>query len=140
MPANLSIRSMTLVHFIFHGLNLLHIRSVQRPAAVNPLFHFTQNGGPAVKSILCSASDLTSPFIMPCRRALCAVMAGRRGELMLAQSGPPEHQRQKPQSGAVAPVKVMTQWKPFASYPCTGGKCPVISGQRCFVPDPKHVI
>lgn len=132
--------STNLAHSIFHWLNLQYIHPIQRIAAVNTLFHFTQKFKPCGKDHSLSSLwfDFSFYYFLPLGLLSCDGRTTWRGNT--GTKWPSSASMAKAQSRAAAAVKVMMQWKPFASYSCASGHCGTISGQRCFVPDPQHVI
>lgn len=111
---------------IFHWLNLQHIHQI---AAVNPLFHFTQkNSKPCGKDHSLSSFwfDISFYYFLPLGSLHCDGRMTWRGNT--GTKWPSSASMVKAQSGAVAAVKVMMQWKPFPSYSCALGHCGTISG------------
>lgn len=103
------------VNSIFHWLNLQHIHSIHKIAAVNPLFHFTQNSKPCGKDHSLSSLwfDISFYYFLP----LGSVHSDGR-MTWRANTGtkwPSSASMAKAQSRAATAVKVMMQWKPFAS-------------------------
>lgn len=128
---------MNLAHFIFPWLNLQHIHLIQRIAAVNPLFHFTQKSKPCGKDHSLSSLwfDISFYyFFLPVGLLHCDGRMTWRGNT--GTKWPSSASMAKAQSRAAAAVKVMMQWKLFASFFYALGHSGTISGQHCFVPKP----
>lgn len=133
-------QKLNLAHSIFRWLNLQYIHPIQRMAAANALFHFTQNFKPCGKDHSLSSLwfDISFYYFLPLGSLHCDGRTTWRGNT--GTKWPSSASMAKAQSRAAAVVKVMMQWKPFASYSCASGPRGTISGQCCFVPDPQHVI